>query len=184
MKIYTKTGDDGETGLFAGPRVHKDDPRIEALGTVDELNAILGVVRAEQLSSEFDDLMGQIQNCLFVVGAQLATPDPSKYGEMVIDNSQILDLEQAIDRNEARLRPLRQFILPGGTRTAAAFHLARAVCRRAERRVISLRQSTDQIPSRNIVYLNRLSDLFFVLARVTNDQAGREDVPWDKSKKG
>ncbi len=138
MKIYTKTGDDGGTGLFGGPRVGKDDPRIEAYGTVDELNSLLGWARAVGLPADIDDCIMRIQNELFAVGAELATPDPAAHGTDWTGPEQIAALEQAIDRLEAPLAPLRQFILPGGTPAAAALHVARTVCRRAERRVVTL----------------------------------------------
>ncbi|HVU87437.1 MAG TPA: cob(I)yrinic acid a,c-diamide adenosyltransferase [Pirellulales bacterium] len=180
MKIYTKTGDTGETGLFGGPRVPKDAPRIEAYGTVDELNAVLGLARAEALPSDIDLLVARIQNELFDLGAELATPDPQAKSMAMLNAGSIAALEQAIDRHEAQLAPLRQFILPGGTRAAALLHLARTVCRRAERRLVTL-AATEQIGPTLLVYLNRLSDLLFVLARATNQSAGRADVPWQKS---
>ncbi len=183
MKIYTKTGDSGETGLFAGPRVSKADPRIEAYGTVDELNAVLGWGRAEQPPTEIGSVLARVQHELFVVGAELATPAPERLGMIRIGESHIAALEQAIDQFEATLPPLTQFILPGGSPAAAAIHLARTVCRRAERRVVVLRQSTDAHVSDNIVkYLNRLSDLLFVLARAANACAGQSDVPWEQLK--
>ncbi len=181
MKIYTKTGDDGETGLFGGPRVSKDAPRIEAYGTVDELNSALGLVRAGELDPEIDALLGQIQNDLFALGAQLATPDPGAHHTALVDSNQIASLESAIDRYEAQLEPLHQFVLPGGTLAAAGLHVARTVCRRAERRLVALvHQSTEPIAREPLVYLNRLSDLLFVLARAVNRAAGCPDVPWRK----
>lgn len=179
MKIYTKTGDQGETGLFGGPRVRKDHPRIEAYGTVDELNALLGVVRSESPPEEIDALLAEIQNSLFDLGAELASPDPARMGTSNIGPEQIARLEKAIDRCEAGLPPLKTFILPGGARPAAWLHLARTVCRRAERRLISLAQG-ETVSGHLIVYLNRLSDLLFILAREANQQAGRTDVPWEK----
>lgn len=176
-KIYTKTGDDGETGLFGGPRVRKDDPRIAAYGTVDELNATLGLVRCETLPTEVDALLERIQNQLFDLGAELATPDPSAFGLRIIGDAQIAALEQAIDAHEATLEPLKQFILPAGTRAAAGLHLARTVARRAERELVTLAASAP-IANELIVYLNRLSDLLFVLARSVNRSAGVGDVPW------
>lgn len=185
MKIYTKTGDTGETGLFAGPRVRKDDPRVEAYGEVDELNSVLGLARAESLPEPLDALLGSIQNRLFDLGAELATPDPSKRGADVIDAPAVAALETAIDAHEARLAPLDTFILPGGTRGAAALHLARAVCRRAERRVIALAHlPQQQVSPLAIIYLNRLSDLLFVLARWVNAESGAEDVRWYSSRQG
>ncbi len=180
MKIYTKTGDSGDTGLFGGPRVPKDDLRIEAYGTVDELNACLGLVRSEALSGDADALLGRLQNELFVVGAELAAPQPHPHVPH-IEATHIAALEQAIDQMEAQLPPLRQFILPGGCRAAALLHVARAVCRRAERRVVSLsRRAGEPVSPLVLVYLNRLGDLLFVLARQVNAQSGRSDVAWQK----
>lgn len=182
MKIYTKTGDNGETGLFAGPRVPKDDLRITAYGEVDELNTVLGVVRAELPPAEIDKLLAKLQNELFCVGAELATPDPRKHGTQIIGEAHVAALEQAIDKYEATLDPLKQFILPGGTKAAAALHLSRSVCRRAERHVVTLsRESQRPISPALIQYVNRLSDLLFVLARAANASAGVPDVPWEKT---
>jgi cob(I)alamin adenosyltransferase len=181
MKIYTKTGDQGDTGLFGGPRVGKDAPRIEAYGTVDELNSVLGIARAQGLDAEFDALVAKIQNDLFAVGAQLATPDPAHVASARVGAAEIAALEQAIDRFESRLEPLRQFILPGGCPAAAYLHFARTVCRRAERRLVALmRTPSEPIAPEPLVYLNRLSDLLFVMARVANRSAGTSDVPWQK----
>ncbi len=181
MKIYTKTGDDGSTGLFGGPRVEKDAPRIEAYGTVDELNSVLGLSRAEGLPSAIDAMIEGIQNALFSVGAELATPNPAAHGTALIGSRQINELEQAIDLWEAQLEPLRQFILPGGVKAAAQLHLARTVCRRAERRLVTLaRESPEPIGPDLIVYLNRLGDLLFVLARAVNRAASCPDVAWRK----
>ncbi|HEV7223374.1 MAG TPA: cob(I)yrinic acid a,c-diamide adenosyltransferase [Pirellulales bacterium] len=179
MKIYTKTGDRGETGLFGGPRVRKDHLRIEAYGSVDELNAVLGVARSETLPAEIDALLAQIQNSLFDLGAELATPDPVRMGVAAVGASHVEALERAIDRYEANLTPLKNFILPGGTRAAAQLHVARTVCRRAERRLISL-SAAETISGQLIIYLNRLSDLLFVLAREANRAGGRSDVAWRK----
>ena len=190
MKIYTKTGDDGETGLFGGPRVRKDHFRIEAYGTVDELNAVLGVVRTQSPPPELDALLVTFQNQLFDLGAELATPEPKKFGIAGVTPAQIAALEQAIDRHEAELEPLKQFILPGGTPAAASLHLARTICRRAERLLVTLAAVVvegneglvaEPISSDALIYLNRLSDLLFVLARWTNRKAGVADVPWQKS---
>jgi cob(I)alamin adenosyltransferase len=180
MKIYTKTGDDGETGLFGGPRVRKNSPRIEAYGTVDELNAVVGMVRTHGLPADLDELLARIQNELFDLGAQLATPDPAKFGIAGATEAHIAGLERAIDAFETELEPLRQFILPGGTPAAAGMHLARTVCRRAERCVVTLTE-TETISPTAVIYLNRLSDLLFVLARAANRRAGVGDVPWKKS---
>jgi cob(I)alamin adenosyltransferase len=181
MRIYTKTGDGGETGLFGGPRVPKDSPRIEACGAVDELNALVGLARADALPAEIDELLARVQSELFDLGAQLATPDPAVHGTALIGPARIASLEAAIDRFDATLEPLRQFILPGGTRGAAALHVARAVCRRAERRIVTFsRTPGNHVCGDLTVYLNRLGDLLFVLARATNSAAGQPDVPWTK----
>jgi len=181
MKIYTKTGDQGETGLFAGPRVSKADLRIEAYGTVDELNAFLGLARAEGMPAEIDGLLTRIQHELFSVGAELATPDPQAAGTKLLTAAHITWLEQTIDAEEQRLEPLTQFILPAGSKAAAALHVARGVCRRAERRVVELREQTpESISSEIIQYLNRLGDLLFVLARLANRLDGSGDVAWER----
>jgi cob(I)alamin adenosyltransferase len=181
MKIYTKTGDDGQTGLFGGGRVAKDDPRIEAYGTVDELNAALGVARAEKPPADIDAVLDELQHDLFTVGAELATPDASRRAVPPITSEHISRLEAAIDRFEATLAPLKQFILPGGTRAASALHFARTVCRRAERRLVTLAtaEGAGAVSSELIVYLNRVGDLLFVLARAANTTAGQADVPWE-----
>lgn len=180
MKIYTKTGDDGQTGLFGAPRVAKDAPRIEAYGTVDELNAVLGIARCAQLPADVDALLARVQHELFDLGAELATPDPAKFNMRGLGAAQIQTLEQAIDTFEAELAPLKQFILPGGTLGAAQLHLARTVCRRAERRIVAL-AAVEPIASELVVYLNRLGDLLFVLARLANARAGQQDVLWQKA---
>jgi cob(I)alamin adenosyltransferase len=181
MKIYTKTGDSGETGLFAGPRVRKDDLRIEAFGTVDELNAVLGLARTEGLPAEIDSLLASVQHALFDLGAELATPDPQSRGTNLVSPAHIKKLETAIDRFEATLPPLQAFILPGGCRGAALLHVARGVCRRAERRVVTLAEQKDVVLSDLVIaYLNRLGDLLFVLTRAVNQAAGQDDVLWQK----
>lgn len=177
MKIYTRTGDAGETGLFGGQRVSKDDLRVQAYGTVDECNATLGVARAAGLDPGLDALVAQIQNHLFVVGADLATPDESPHIPR-IGAEEVAWLETTIDALEAELAPLRQFILPGGTPGAAQLHLSRTVCRRAERGVVSLGQSDEVLNEQVLTYLNRLSDCLFVAARIANARAGVADVPW------
>ena len=182
MKIYTRTGDLGETGLFGGPRLGKDAARIEAYGTVDELNAVLGLVRAEPLAAELAELLARVQAELFEVGAELATVDPVAKQTRTIGPLHVQALEAQIDRWEQTLQPLRSFVLPAGVRAAALFHLARAVCRRAERRLVRLvRSSQEPISLVLLGYLNRLGDLLFVLARVANNQAGVADVPWQRS---
>jgi cob(I)alamin adenosyltransferase len=180
MKIYTKTGDGGDTGLFAGPRTSKDHPRIEAYGTVDELNAALGLARVQPLSATLDGLLGAIQNDLFSLGAELATPDPGAHGMLLLRDDRVEALERAIDRMEQELPPLTQFVLPGGGAAAAALHLARAIARRAERRVVTLQHGDEPISPRLIRYLNRLGDLLFVMARLANQHDGHPDLPWNK----
>ena len=181
MKIYTKTGDAGETGLFGGGRVGKDHPRVEAYGDVDELNATLGLVRAMEPMPRIDEVIVPIQRDLFSIGALLATPDREKMKASLekarIDDARIRDLEVAIDQCEAELEPLRSFIVPGGTAKAAALHVARTVCRRAERRVVAV-QHTEELPPIVVVFLNRVSDLLFMLARVANKRAGAGEVSW------
>lgn len=181
MRIYTRTGDEGDTGLFGGGRVLKDDPRVEAYGAVDELNAFIGMARAIEAMPRIDEVLAPIQRDLFGLGAILATPDLVKMQEQLakarIDNERIAQLERAIDTGEEELEPLKAFILPGGTPKAAALHVARTVCRRAERRVVHLQQ-TISLPPLVTIYLNRLSDLLFVLARVANRRAGAGEVTW------
>ncbi len=179
MKIYTKTGDLGETSLLGGMRVPKDHLRVSAYGDVDETNAALGVVRA--LAEEpLERLLLAIQKDLFAIGAQLADPShkvAAKRTKAAVTTAHVRRLEKAIDAREARLPPLRSFVLPGGTPAAALLHQARTVCRRAERSVVTLAREADVDP-RIIVYLNRLSDLLFVLARVENHRAGFAEDRW------
>jgi cob(I)alamin adenosyltransferase len=181
MKIYTKTGDKGSTGLFGGGRVAKDDLRVEAYGDVDELNAVLGMARAVELMPRIDEVLVPVQRDLFAIGALLATPDRDKMaGHLTkarIDDGRIAELEQAIDDGESELEPLTAFILPGGTPKAAALHVARTVCRRAERHVVRLQHEVE-LPPLAIIYLNRLSDLLFTLARLANRRAGAGEVTW------
>ena len=180
MKIYTRTGDSGDTGLFGGPRVRKDDIRIEAYGTVDELNAVLGLARTEHSSSALSELLESLQHDLFVIGAELATPEPGQHTMPAIGTADVERLEGCIDQYEAELPPLKQFILPGGSPAGATLHVARAVCRRAERRVITLQGTSDtEISATIIVYLNRLSDLLFVLARFANQQGDQPEIAWE-----
>jgi cob(I)alamin adenosyltransferase len=180
-KIYTKTGDTGDTGLFGGGRVAKDHPRVEAYGDIDELNAVLGMARAVELMPRVDEVLVPIQRDLFAIGALLATPHRDKMREQLakarIDEERIAQLERAIDDCDEELEPLKSFIVPGGTPKAAALHVARTVCRRAERNVVRLRREED-IPQLVVIYLNRLSDLLFVLARVANRRAGAGEVTW------
>ncbi len=185
MKIYTKTGDQGQTSLYGGERVDKDHLRIETFGTIDELNAELGVARACLASAatdyaEIDQLLGTIQNHLFDLGAELATSEPQAKGTQLLGEEAIQQLEQAIDRFDGSLPTLTQFVLPGGTASAAQLHVARCVCRRSERSLARLiREAT--VRGVVMVYLNRLGDLLFVLARAANHLAGQPDVPWQKS---
>ena len=181
MKIYTKTGDAGDTGLFGGGRVSKDDPRVEAYGDVDELNAVLGMARAVELMPRIDEVLVPLQRDLFAIGALLATPDRDKMAQHLekarIDERRIGELEQAIDDAESELEPLRAFVLPGGTPKAAALHVARTVCRRAERRIVRLQHDVE-VPAIVVIYMNRLSDLLFTLARLANKRAGAGEVTW------
>jgi cob(I)alamin adenosyltransferase len=181
MKIYTKTGDQGSTGLFGGGRVPKDDIRVEAYGDVDELNAVIGMARSVEMMPRIDEVLVPIQRDLFAIGALLATPDRDKMAQHLekarIDEARIAELEHAIDDGERELEPLTAFILPGGTPKAAALHVARTVCRRAERHVVRLQHEVE-LPPLAIIYLNRLSDLLFTLARVANRRAGAGEVTW------
>ncbi len=188
-RIYTRSGDSGDTGLFGGRRVRKDDLRVEAYGTVDEMNAMLGVARTLAVhDTDLSDRIAGLQEDLFQLGADLATPmeaDTRKGGRTIrrMDADQVVVLETIIDRYEAELPPLTRFILPGGHPLAASLHLARVVCRRAERRCVTLADSCEggETPDPNpdvLRYLNRLSDLLFVLARVANRRTDTPDVPW------
>lgn len=183
MKIYTKTGDRGDTGLFGGGRVPKSHPRVEAYGDVDELNAVLGAVRAVEQMPRIDDILIAVQRDLFAIGALLATPDRDKMRQHLdkarVDETRVAELERAIDDGDNELEPLRAFIVPGGTPKAAALHVARTVCRRAERRVVELAEDAGTgIPPVVVIYLNRLSDLLFTLARVANRRANADEVSW------
>ncbi len=179
MKIYTRTGDDGQTALFGGPRVPKDVARVEAYGTVDELNAVLGLVRTEPLADEIDRVLARIQNELFEVGAEIASPDPVAKGTRTIGQSHVKTIEDEIDRYASGLAPLKHFIIPGGSRGAALLHIARTVCRRAERCLVALvHDDPERVSLALVAYLNRLGDLLFVLARAVNAQGGRPDVIW------
>ena len=171
-KIYTRTGDNGSTGLGDGSRVAKDSLRIEAIGAVDELNSQIGVLRTQALPEDTDALLAEIQHRLFDLGGELSIP-----GREAITPGHVEALEQALDRLNDRLAPLKEFILPGGSPAAATAHVARSVCRRAERRLIQLHHSETLSPLA-IGYLNRLSDLLFVLARHLNQAQGHSDVLW------
>jgi cob(I)alamin adenosyltransferase len=181
LKIYTKTGDHGDTGLFGGGRVPKDHPRVAAYGDVDELNCVLGLVRATAPMPRVDDILASIQRDLLALGALLATPNPDKMREHLakakIDDGRIREMEAAIDAADLELAPLRAFIIPGGSPKASLLHVSRTVCRRAERAVVTLQES-EAIPQLAIVYLNRLSDLLFTLARLANHQAGVTEETW------
>ncbi|MBI3401660.1 MAG: cob(I)yrinic acid a,c-diamide adenosyltransferase [Acidobacteria bacterium] len=178
MKIYTRTGDTGETSLFDGTRTTKDDPRVDAYGDIDELNAWLGLVRASGLDAALDAEVIHLQRDLFALGAQLADPADKlapRVTKAVIGDADVTRLEQLIDRLEEELPPLRRFILAGGTPAGAAAHVARTVCRRAERRMVALDPPVDPVLIR---YVNRLSDLLFVLARVVNKRSGVPETEW------
>jgi cob(I)alamin adenosyltransferase len=183
MKIYTKTGDRGQTGLFGGGRVSKDDLRVEAYGAVDELNATLGSARAAHLTSVNEATASRLQAELFTVGAVLATPAGTKAAGFVpqVNDEWVAEMERAIDHIDGIVPKLTNFVLPGGCATAAALHLARSVCRRAERRVVSL-GARDQVPAAVVVYLNRLSDLLFMMARLENHVSGYAETAWTPPK--
>lgn len=183
MPIYTRTGDDGETGLFGNRRVPKEHARIEAYGTVDELNSFLGLLRSEPLAPEFDSNLKSIQDALFEIGADLATEGGRASLARIVPHT--AQLERWIDASEAVLQPLRTFVLPGGCREAALLHVLRTVARRAERLVWKLSHEIGDdpkvaLPKELGIYLNRLSDLFFSWARRANLQAGVADVPWTR----
>lgn len=178
MKIYTKSGDKGDTSLFGGQRVPKDALRIEAYGTVDELNSVLGIVRADGVGEPLDRILGTLQDELFVLGADLATPRSlQRKGLKRIGKKETEFIEGTIDALEKQLKPLKSFILPGGSPVAARLHFARTVCRRAERVVVRLSRNED-IGDDCMVFLNRLSDLLFVLARFANHSANVSEVKW------
>jgi cob(I)alamin adenosyltransferase len=177
MKIYTKTGDDGTTGLYGGGRVSKASARIECYGTVDELNSVLGMTLSRDCSPECRRYLTTIQHTLFVLGADLATPNDSKASVDRIEEHNATQLEQWIDELDARLEPLKNFILPGGTESASTLHVARTVCRRAERLCVGAHEVED-LGDAVVHYLNRLSDFLFMLARWENQAAGLEDTPW------
>lgn len=182
-RIYTKSGDAGETGLGDGTRVAKDHPRVTAYGVVDELNAVIGLVLAQIVPFPEADLLRSIQNDLFDLGADLCVPPAANEASgqrLRVTAEQATRLEYAIDRLNAPLLPLKSFVLPGGTPAAAWLHLARTVCRRAERAVVAL-MKTESVNDQVLIYLNRLSDLLFVLARVAND-LGAIDVHWEPGK--
>lgn len=179
MKIYTKTGDRGDTRLFNGMKVRKHDDRVEAYGDVDELNSFIGAAASFLKDESLVNMLAEIQKDLFSVGAQLADPgfkDQAR-GKFQLPEARIAALENAIDSFETELQPLRQFILAGGGNAGAMLHVARTVCRRAERRVVGLSEKVEVNPN-VIEYLNRLSDFLFVMARVVNHREGKEEIPW------
>jgi cob(I)alamin adenosyltransferase len=182
VKVYTRGGDKGDTSLFGGRRVLKHDPRVEAYGSVDELNAVLGLVLVELADEDLRGWLTTIQSALFDLGAELSTPDAARASAGAkplphVTDAEVGELEQWIDRLDEELEPLRAFVLPGGTRAAAMLHLARTVCRRAERRTVELAQREPVAPTA-IRYLNRLSDLLFTLARAVNRRAGVAEPKW------
>lgn len=181
MKIYTKTGDRGETALFGGGRVPKSHPRVEAYGDVDELNSAIGVARAADPRDFADALLQSVQRDLFAIGGHLATPDPEKVAQALakaeLSHERIGDLEAAIDQATDEMPALSTFILPAGCPKAAALHLARTVCRRAERSIVRLSLESP-VPDVFLQYLNRLSDTLFTLARLANHRSGDGDTPW------
>jgi cob(I)alamin adenosyltransferase len=181
MRIYTRTGDDGETGLFGGGRVPKDHPRVVAYGDIDELNSVIGLIRSTEPVDLFRDLLQTIQQDLFSIGGHLATPDPERVAKALekaeLSATRVAEFEQIMDNAEQELPPLRAFVLPAGSPKAAVLHLGRTVCRRAERSVVGLARAAP-VPELFLVYLNRLSDLLFILARLANHRAGIKDVTW------
>ena len=181
-RIYTRAGDEGETGLVDGTRVSKADPRVDAYGDVDELNAWLGLVRARQPGADLDAMLARIQRDLFALGARLADPRSAATGgpaKAALGQDDVTRLENAIDTLENELPALRRFILPGGAETGALLHLSRTVCRRAERRIVTVAAQGDgAADALAIVYINRLSDLLFVMARAVNRRAGAGETEW------
>lgn len=179
MRIYTRTGDKGETGLFSGQRVRKDSTRVEAYGAVDELNNYIGLLRAEPLPADVDGALLQIQRDLFTLGADLATPAEGRRADKAprIEERHVQSLEKSIDDFDGQLPPLRSFILPAGPRSAALAHVARGVARRAERRIVTL-AAEETIAPAAIQYVNRLSDLLFVIARLLAHKQGFTETPW------
>lgn len=176
-KIYTRTGDKGSTGIGGGRRVDKDHAHVEASGTIDELNSVIGLLACETLPADVATLLAEVQHDLFDLGGDLCVPERG-----AIESARVGELERVLDRYNSDLAPLEEFILPGGSRAAALSHVARTVCRRAERRLVTLRRS-EPVPDAALAYLNRLSDLLFVLARVLNRHAGDQDIQWRPRKK-
>ena len=180
-RIYTRTGDKGETGLVGGVRISKDSLRVQAYGNVDELNSVLGVARAFMKDDEINSLLEGLQRDLFAAGADLASLTESERDVPRITKDMIDSLEKTIDRFQEQLLPLKAFILPGGTQAGALLHLARSVARRAERSIVALNK-TEKVNEQMIPYMNRLSDLLFVVARVVNHRAGTSEVEWHLSR--
>jgi cob(I)alamin adenosyltransferase len=179
VKIYTRTGDGGETALFDGRRVPKSDLRVDAYGEIDELNATIGLVLTEALDDDIASVLGAIQRDLFAVGSRLADPShriSERVEKAMVVTADVSRLESAIDRLQGELPPLRRFILPGGTHVGALLHVARTICRRAERRIVQM--AADGPDKELIAYVNRLSDLLFVMARVVNHRAGAPEIEW------
>ena len=174
-KIYTRTGDDGTTGLGDGARVSKTSPRVEAMGAVDELNSVIGLLMTESVPDSIRETLSAVQHTLFDLGGEISLPD-----QELVQNEQVTQIENTLDRMNEALLPLKDFILPGGTQPAAMCHQARSVCRRAERRMLVLAEQ-QSVSSTSTKYLNRLSDLLFVMARHLNQRAGVADVLWQKS---
>jgi cob(I)alamin adenosyltransferase len=178
-KIYTRTGDTGETSLFDGTRVAKSDARVDAYGDVDELNACVGLIRAEAVDADIDDMLRQIQRDLFALGATLADPShkiAARVDKAAVTSADVARLEAWIDDLERTVPPLRRFVLAGGGRAGALLHFSRTVCRRAERQIVSLGQAV--VDSVVLTYINRLSDLLFVMARVVNKRSGMSETEW------
>ena len=179
-RIYTRTGDKGETGLVGGARISKDSLRVEAYGNVDELNSVLGMARRSIDDKELDNLLAEIQNDLFVVGSDLASSEDARQrGIPRISNEKIVAMEKTIDKFEAELSPLKAFILPGGGISGSLLHNARTVCRRAERSIVALGKA-EPINQQMVPYMNRLSDLLFVMARVANHREGKAETEWHR----
>ena len=180
MKIYTKTGDKGETGLFGGERVSKNNLRLNAYGSIDELNSFLGLAVTEVTNAEIKSVLNDLQNKLFVLGSDLATPETEKNKKLKatrLPDSYISETEEAIDKFEARLDELKNFILPGGSKGSSLLHICRTISRRAEREVVALK-NTEHIGENIVIFLNRLSDLFFVLSRFENKYSNIPDTKW------
>ncbi len=182
MKIYTKTGDKGETGLYGGVRVSKNSPRIEAYGTIDELNSFIGLAVTEVQDKAVKDLLNKIQNQLFTVGTDLSTPysfEDQKKDILRVTPDFYEEIEKSIDFFEEKLDELKNFIIPGGSKSASLLHICRTISRRSERRIVAL-NSLEQINSNIVIFLNRLSDLFFVLSRYENKISNHPDIIWNK----